>query len=72
MLQEGKELAVTFIDYSAAFDSVSHKFIDLALGETGAKTRTRALFRAVYGSAAAVTKVKDVDGTYIFSDRLAV
>ena len=72
MLQEGKELAVTFIDYSAAFDSVSHKFIDLALGEAGAKPRTRALFRAVYGSAAAVTKVKDVDGTYVFSDRFDV
>ena len=26
MLQQGKKLYVTFIDYSAAFDSVSHKF----------------------------------------------
>jgi hypothetical protein len=71
-MQEGKPMAVTFIDYSAAFDSISHKFIDLALEEAGAKPRTRALFRAVYGSAAAMTKVKDVDGEYAFSDRFPV
>ena len=28
-------IALTFIDYSAAFDSVSHKFIDRALAARG-------------------------------------
>ena len=63
---------MTFIDYSAAFDIVSHKFIDLALSEAGTAPKTHALFRAVYGSATAVTKVKDVDGKYVFSDRFDV
>ena len=30
-LELGKEICATFIDYSAAFDSVSHKFIDETL-----------------------------------------
>ena len=72
MLQEGKEMAVTFIDYSVAFDSVSHKFIDMTLEEVGAKPRTRALFRAVYGGAAAMAKVKDVDGKFVLSKRFPV
>ena len=35
------------IDYSAAFDSVSHKFIDTTLQEAGASVKTRRLFRAI-------------------------
>ena len=67
MLREGKPLVLTFIDYSAAFDSVAHKFLDKALGEAKAKPKTRAMFRAIYGSATAKTKVKDTDGRYVFS-----
>ena len=37
MLKEGKPLVLTFIDYSAAFDSVTHKFLDTALGEAKAE-----------------------------------
>ena len=36
LLQRGEKLFVTFIDYSAAFDSVSHKFIDVTLAKAGA------------------------------------
>ena len=31
MIDKGKELFSTFIDYSAAFDTVSHKFLDSSL-----------------------------------------
>jgi hypothetical protein len=48
MLEQGKDLYVTFIDYSAAFDSISHKFLDRALKEAGASAKSRALFRAIY------------------------
>ena len=48
-LKEGKSMILTFIDYSAAFDSVGHKFLDEALGEASAKPKTRAIFRSVYG-----------------------
>ena len=62
MLRENKSMVLTFIDYSAAFDSVGHKFLDIALGEAKAKPKTRAIFRSVYNSATARTKVKGTDG----------
>ena len=72
MLKEGKPLVLTFIDYSAAFDSVGHKFLDKALGEAKAKPKTRAIFRSIYGSASARTKVKDTDGQHVFSETFPV
>ena len=38
-MELGEELTLTFIDYSASFDSVSHKFIDRALKEAGASNK---------------------------------
>ena len=67
-LREGTPLILTFIDYAAAFDSVSHKFIDATLGDAKAKPKTRALFRSIYGGATARTKVKGVDGKEVFSE----
>ena len=68
MLQRGKPLYITFIDYTAAFDSVSHKFLDEALKEAGATNKTRAIFRAVYAAATARTVVKDTDGKRVLSE----
>ena len=67
MLELGKKLYVSFIDYSAAFDSVSHKFIDEALKAAGASNKSRALFRAIYKAASATTKVQGTDGTDVLS-----
>ena len=72
MLREGKPLVLTFIDYSATFDSVGHKFLGTALGQAKAKPKTRAIFRANYGSASAKTKVKATDGQYVFSETFPV
>ena len=55
MLSLGKSIAITFIDYTAAFDSVSHRFIDVALRDAGATPKVRAMYRAVYESASAYT-----------------
>ena len=67
MLERGEQLFVTFIDYSAAFDSVSHKFLDEALRKAGASNKTRSMFRAMYKAASAVTTVKDIDGKTVTS-----
>ena len=56
-LRAGKKIALTFIDYAAAFDSVSHAFIDEALVRAKASNKVRAMFRAVYLAAAAYTTV---------------
>ena len=62
MLMLGKKIAVTFIDYTAAFDTVSHLFIDEALAKAKVSTKVRAMFRAIYHAATAFTAVKSTDG----------
>ena len=51
-----------FIDYKAAFDSVSHKFVDRSLEKAGVSPKARAMFRAIYKAAAAFTEVAGADG----------
>ena len=57
---------------SAAFDSVSHKFIDKSLVEVDALPKTRAMFRAVYSVASAQTEVSGPDGATVMSDAFPV
>jgi hypothetical protein len=71
-LAQRKDLHVTFIDYSAAFDSVGHKFLDKALQRAGASNKTRAIFRAIYSVANARTAVQGVDGKTVLSDSFAI
>ena len=40
--------SLSFIDYSAAFDSISHKFLDKALKRAKVSVKTRRMFRAIY------------------------
>ena len=68
MLQYGRKLSITYIDYSAVFDSVSHRFIDRALMEADVSNKTRAMFRAVYESASAYTTVKGSDNVTVKSE----
>ena len=72
MLARGKQLYTTFIDYTAAFDSVSHKFLDEALRDAGASNKTRAMFRAMYKAATANVKVTGIDGKEILSEAFAI
>ena len=43
MMALRKSLAVVFVDYSIAFDSVSHKFVDTTLKEAGVSVKVRHL-----------------------------
>ena len=67
-IQLGECLAVTFIDYAVAFDSLSHKYIDRVLMEANVPNKERAMFRAIYANASAFTKTKDADGKQAKSD----
>ncbi len=58
-LKEGKECVLTFIDYSAAFDSVSHRFMDQALESACASNKVRAMVRAMYSAATAEVRVSE-------------
>ena len=68
MMMLGEKIALTFVDYSAAFDSVSHKFLDEALAEANAPIKVRAMFRAVYAAASAHTTVPAPDGKTVKSE----
>ena len=59
VLEQGEQVVATFVDYSAAFDSISHKFIDIALADAGASAKSRAIFRTIYNAASATTRVDD-------------
>ena len=72
MMQQGKQLCLTFVDYSAAFDTVSHKFIDRALAEANVSIKTRRMFRAIYAVASAMTRVQGVDGKTVYSESFPI
>ena len=65
VLKAGEEIVVSFIDFTAAFDSVSHKFLDEALAEAGAAPKSRALFRVMYTAAEGRVRVRGADGVHI-------
>ena len=59
---------ITFIDYKAAFDSVSHKFIDKVLKKAKVSRKCRAIFRAIYEAASGKVRVNDTLGKKILSE----
>ena len=46
--------------------------MDYAQGQTVAKPKTRAIFRSIYGSASAETRVKSMDGQHVYSKTFPV
>ena len=63
---------LTYIDYIAAFDSASHKFLDRALSKAGASRKTRAMFRAIYEVAVGVARANDIDGKKVYSQHFKI
>ena len=71
-LEQGEELVIAFIDYTAAFDSVSNKFLDQSLKRAGTSRKTRAIFRAIYAAAEGTARVRGLDGKHIYSEEFKV
>jgi hypothetical protein len=69
---EDAELIATFIDFVAAFDTVSHFFLDEALGVANVSAKCRAILREIYEAATAVVTVKQADGTTVMSEEVNV
>ena len=72
IIKRKKSCVVTYIDYTAAFDSISHKFMDATLANAGATRKSRAIFRAIYRAATGMARVKGVDGETIYSQAFEV
>ena len=72
IIRNNKQCVVTYIDFAAAFDSVSHKFLDEALAAAGAKRKTRALLRAIYSAAQGAVQIRDETGSIKLSQAFEV
>ena len=72
IIANNKHCVVTYIDFAAAFDSVSHRFFDAALGNAGATRKTRALFRTIYAAAQGAARIQGEDGKISMSKSFAV
>ena len=68
IIKDNSKLYVTYIDYSAAFDSISYKFLDASLAKAGASRKTRSMFRAIYATAEGTARVRGLQGNKIYSD----
>ena len=62
VLREGRQSVVTFIDYSAAFDTESQLFLDSALAEAGVNSKVRRIVQAIFAAATGVMRIRQQDG----------
>ena len=51
VVKAGREAVVTFIDYTAAFDSVSHRFLYETLSEANVPPKVCRVINAIYSAA---------------------
>ena len=72
VINANSKCIVTYIDFAAAFDTVSHKFMDSTLAKAGASRKSRAIFRAIYEAAAGIARVNGTDGNYVYSSSFNV
>ena len=59
---------ITFIDYSAAFDTESQMFLDEALAEAGVGAKVRRIVQAIFTAATGVVRLRHPDGTMTLSE----
>ena len=68
LIRESREAVVTFIDYTAAFDTQSQKFLDEALGCAGVSIKIRRIVQAIFWAASGCVRIRNPDGTEQLSD----
>ena len=67
ILREARQAVITFIDYSAAFDTESQMFLDEALAEAGVGAKVRRIAEAIFAAATGVVRLRHPDGTMTLS-----
>ena len=68
ILREDRQAVITFIDYSAAFDTESQMFLDEALAETGVGAKVRRIVQAIFATTTGVVRLRHLDGTMKLSE----
>ena len=68
ILRDSRQPVITFIDYSAAFDTESQMFLDEALAEAGVGAKVRRIVQAIFAAATGVVRLRHPDGTMTLSE----
>ena len=68
ILRESRKAVVTFIDYSAAFDTESQIFLDEALSAAGVSIKLRRVIQAIFKAASGCVQTRNADGSMSFSE----
>ena len=68
VLREGRHAVITFIDYSAAFDTESQLFLDSALADSGVSVKVRRIIQAIFAAATGVVRIRQPSGENMLSD----
>ena len=72
VLRVGKQAVVKFIDYRAAFDTISHRFLDESLTAAGVQPKIRRIVRAIYAEATGVVRLRLPSGETMCSEPFPV
>ena len=64
LVRAEQEAVVTFIDYTAAFDSLSHRYLDESLAEAKVSPKVRRIIRAIYGAATGAVRIRKPSGQH--------
>ena len=68
LLRESKPAVVTFIDYSAAFDTESQLFLDEALSTANVSIKIRRVIQSIFSAAYGYVRISNPYGTYKLSE----
>ena len=68
VLREGRQAVITFIDYSAAFDTESQLFLDSALEKIGISSKVWRIVQAIFAAATGVVRIRQQDGGVAMSE----
>ena len=68
ILNEGRQAVITFIDYSAAFDTESQLFLDEALADAGVPSKVGQIIQAIFTAATGVVRGRQPNGKMTMSE----
>ena len=68
ILREQRRAVVTFIDYTAAFDTESQLFLDEALSSAAVSTKLRRIIQCVFKAASGCVRLRNPDGSAVLSE----
>ena len=68
ILRESREAVVTFIDYTAAFDTQSQIFLDEALSKAEVSQKVRRIVQSIFRAASGCVRINNSNGICEYSD----